>query len=112
MLYPFVGKGKAVKIFGSDLFENKDLLPLMLQLLGRAESKPMECVGTFDEMRAAFYLSQKVSADNNSYLLEYFIKNILPKYPKLESQSKKILLSWNNKNNLPKYANAILKKSI
>jgi len=112
MLYPFIGKDAAVNIFGSDLFENEKLLPVMLELLGQAEQKPMECVGTFEEMRAAFYLSLIKAEGDRPYLLEYFEKNIMPKYPRIAAQSKKILLAWTNKHNLSKGLAAALAKNI
>lgn len=102
MIYPFVGKETAVKIFGHNLFDDKNLLPLMMELSGQAESKPMECVGTFDEMRAAFYLSLDKTSGVKPFLLEYFQKNIMPEYPQIKEQSQKILSSWTNKHNLPK----------
>lgn len=109
MLYPFIGKEKAIEIFGVDLFENKKLLPLMLGLLGESETKPMECVGTFEEMRAAFYFSSRNNAADKSYLLDYFRQNIAPKYPRIAAQSEKILTSWTNKHNLPKSMAAAFK---
>lgn len=112
MLYPFVGQAEAIKIFGGNLFENKNLLPVMLQLLGEGKSKPMECVGTFEEMRAAFYMSLRKSEGEIPYLLKYFEQNIASKYPRLEAQSKKIITAWTNKNNLPKGLAAALKKNI
>jgi len=112
MLYPFIGKERAVKIFGADLFNNKNLLPLMLGLLGESEAKPMECVGTFEEMRAAFYFSSQKAADDKSYLLEYFRQNVAPKFPEIGARSKKILASWTDKNNLPKPLRAAVKTAL
>jgi len=110
MIYPFAGKQTAVKIFGGDLFNNEGLLPTMRELLGQAESKPMECVGTFEEMRAAFYFSLQACAGEKPVLLDYFQKKILPGYLHIKIQSKKIMAAWSNKNNLPKKPAAILKK--
>jgi len=85
-LYPFVDEKNLIKIFGENLFENKNLLPVMLQLIGeekfkpRSENlttppnkigrgniakqvkfllrgKPFECVGTKKESLVAFYLA-------------------------------------------------------
>ncbi|MFA6375814.1 MAG: hypothetical protein WCX69_00230 [Candidatus Paceibacterota bacterium] len=111
MIYPFAGKEAAVKIFGGDLFDNNGLLPTMRELLGQTESKPMECVGTFEEMRAAFYFSLQVCAGEKPALLDYFQKKILPEYPRIGIQSKKIMAAWTSGNNLPKKLAAMLKKS-
>jgi hypothetical protein len=103
-LYPFVGK-KVIEIFGKNLFEDKKLLPLMLQLIGQRKFKPFECVGTKKESQIAFYLSWKKYRErfsvNLPFLLKYFQKNILPKYQNLEKEAKKLLNSWNKKHFLP-----------
>lgn len=106
MLYPFAGKKEIVKIFGKDIFEDRNLLPLMAQMLGESTCKPFECVGTFAETRAAFYLSLETAKGENEnnlpVLLRVFEKEFLPKYGNMEKQSKKILSSWNKNHNLPK----------
>jgi 7-cyano-7-deazaguanine synthase in queuosine biosynthesis len=55
-LYPFIGE-RVIKIFGKNLFEDKKLLPLMLQLIGKKKFKPFECVGIKKESFLAFKLS-------------------------------------------------------
>ena len=129
-LYPFVDKKELLKIFGKNLFEDKKLLPVMQELIGERKFKPFECVGTKKESLIAFYLSWKkcggraeVPAEGRRvegglesaklpFLLRYFGENILPKYPNLEKESKKIMNSWNNQNNLPKEFERVLKKVI
>jgi len=113
MLYPFVGEKQAIKIFGKNFFENKELLPLMGQLLGEAEAKPFECVGTFAETRVAFYLSliakKKEDPDDLPVLLRVFEKKFLPKYGNMKSKSGKILLSWDKAHCLPQKLEAALR---
>jgi hypothetical protein len=105
ILYPFIEEKKLVKIFKKNLFENKNLLPIMQQLIGERGFKPFECVGTKKESLVAFYLAlcsfmrRKIKL---SFLLKYFEKKILLKYKNLEKESKKILNSWNNQHNIPK----------
>jgi 7-cyano-7-deazaguanine synthase in queuosine biosynthesis len=55
-LYPFIGE-RVIKIFRKNLFEDKKLFPLMLQLIGKKKFKPFECVGTKKESFLAFKLS-------------------------------------------------------
>jgi len=103
MLYPFLEKKEIMKIFGKDLFADKELLRLMKQLIGIEKTKPLECVGTRKESLVAFYLSwKKTKQKNKPFLLKYFEKKILPKFFNLEKESEKILNSWNKENNLPK----------
>ena len=122
ILYPFLKGKKLVKIFNENLFEKKELLPIMKELIGESKYKPLECVGTKKECLAAFFLSYKKyiskisigdTYGNLPVLLKYFQNKILPKYPKLklENKSKKILNSWNNQNNLPKILDRALKKA-
>jgi len=113
MLYPFIGKARSVKIFGKNIFENKKLLPLMAALLGEGKKKPFECVGTFEETRAAFYLSlvaaKRESHDNLPVLLRIFEKKFLPKYGDMKLKSGKILLSWDKNHHLPEKLEATLR---
>jgi hypothetical protein len=109
MLYPFIGKESAVKIFGKDLFDDRSLLPLMLELCGRAGCKPFECVGTLQETLAAFCLSLAASGGQKPYLLDYFKENILGANPDIKAMPKMIFASWNKKHNIPKDLAAILK---
>lgn len=103
-LFPFIGRHETAKILGKNLFEDANLIPLMSELLGESVCKPFECVGTFDEARAAFYLSRERSKDEGGglpVLLARFQKEYLPKYRGIEKNVPKIMSSWNGKNNLP-----------
>jgi len=125
-LYPFIDKEKLVKIFGQNLFEKKELLSLMKELIGIEKFKPFECVGTKKETLTAFYLSWKKTnrIGEEPILLKYFKNKILPRtirkgfirglsrYPKLEKESRQIITSWNKKHNLPKNFIKYLKKSL
>jgi len=108
ILYPFVGD-KLIKVFGKNLFLNKNLLPIMEELIGERGFKPFECVGTQKESLAAFYLSWRRSKEKRG-LLKYFEEKILPKHPNLEKESEKILSSWNSQNNLSREFENILEK--
>ncbi|MBT9148438.1 MAG: hypothetical protein DDT32_02212 [Syntrophomonadaceae bacterium] len=100
ILYPFLKEKGWLKIFRKNLFNDKKLLPLMQQLIGKRGFKPFECVGTKKESLVAFYLSWKKNKEEKTSfpaLLKYFQNKILQKYPNLEKESKKILNSSNNK---------------
>ncbi len=117
ILYPFIERNKMKKIFKQDLFENKNLLNILKELIGEKGIKPFECVGTHEESLIALYLSWKKTTETRSplsplsFLLEYFEKEILPKYGErpLERKSKAILESWNKYHNLPSDFERILK---
>jgi len=101
ILYPFVSKDELLSIFGSDLFEKKELLTILKELIGEKEVKPFECVGTRKEALVALYLSYKKGED--SYLLKYFEKNILPKRDDWETMVVEVMDHWNKKNFILKY---------
>lgn len=105
-LYPFLGKERIIRIFGKNLFENENLLPLMRSLIGAdpGSAKPFECVGTRRETLAAFYLSFEKEKDSKDLpvLLRYFRDSVLPKNPGAEKAAAAVMSSWDSKNNVPK----------
>jgi UDP-N-acetyl-alpha-D-muramoyl-L-alanyl-L-glutamate epimerase len=56
LLYRYLGQEQTATIFGAELFDREELVGIARDLLGEGEHKPLECVGTFDESRAAFRL--------------------------------------------------------
>ena len=56
LLSPFLEKDELINIFGKNLFEDKNFLPLFKDILGFGKLKPFDCVGTFEESKAALYL--------------------------------------------------------
>lgn len=106
VLYPFMDEEKIIKIFGQNLFENKDLLKTAEELTGERPMKPLECVGTRKESRAAFYLSLvkfcQGSPDSKlPALLVHFGKKIAAKNKNLDRETTEVFKNWDKKNNLP-----------
>lgn len=116
VLYPFLKKKELLKIFGKNLFNNKNLLPMMRQLTGERGFKPLECIGTKKESLAAFYSSWKrdkeLPPQKLPFLLNYFEAKILTKYPNLEKELEVIMDSWNNRHNLPGCFKKILQNNL
>ena len=109
ILAPFLYKEKEVKIFGNDMFENKELLNTFIELCGYGETKPFECVGTFDEINYAVsktIISLKEKGEKLPYLLEYYDNNYEVKV------DDSILSYYNNNNNLPEEYSKILKERL
>ncbi len=102
VLYPFLKEKELLKIFKKNLFGDKNLLPIMQELIGESGTKPFECVGTQKESLVAFYLSWKKNK-SKPFLLEYFERKILPKHKNLDKVSRELLASWNKENYLPKH---------
>lgn len=72
ILSPFISLDKLEKIFGKNLFNDTELLPIFKQLSGLSEEKPFDCVGTIREVRAALDYTARNNKRNKSYLLNYF----------------------------------------
>jgi hypothetical protein len=71
MLAPFVSKTELVNTFGKNLFADETLLPLYQELLGLKNFKPFECVGTPNEVRAAFTLASRNAEYTNDTIMRF-----------------------------------------
>lgn len=105
ILSPFLYKDNLVDIFGEDLYENKDLLNIFIELCGYSDKKPFECVGTYSEVRYAISLVIN-KFDNLPYLLQYYKDN----YP-LELNHDYIN-DFNDENNIPNEFLNIVKEEL
>ena len=111
-LYPFVETKQLLNIFGSNLFEDQALIPIMEELVGDRRFKPFECVGTTKESLAAFYLSLRKTHPPLPALLKHFRQHIAKKHPDLYQSSKKIMSSWNTQNFVPKSLDTALRNAM
>ncbi len=102
ILSPFLTKAELTNIFGVDLYNNQELLETFVELLGYSNTKPFECIGTYNEVRLAVSLAIKNYNGDLPYLLKYYQEN----YP-LELDVS-ILKSFNEENNLTKEFRDIL----
>ncbi|MFA5431621.1 MAG: hypothetical protein WC319_01910 [Candidatus Paceibacterota bacterium] len=102
ILYPFISSDELFSIFNDDLFDKKELLPTLKELIGEKEVKPFECVGTRKEALVALYLAYKKNPER-PVLLKYFEKEILPKHKDWEKMSLEVMDYWNKKNFIPAY---------
>lgn len=76
LLSPFLYKEKLLNIFGEDIFDNSNMLPIFIDLLGKGVRKPFDCVGTFEEVNYAITKTiQKLEKKNLPYLLNYYFNN-------------------------------------
>lgn len=64
ILSPFMPKEKLISIFGQNLFLNLEILVALRDILGFGRVKPFDCVGTYDEAKAAFYMSREKFRDD------------------------------------------------
>lgn len=95
LLAPFIKKKQLTNIFSKDLFSLEKLLLIYKQLLGLEGIKPFECVATIDESRFALYLTWQKKEYENSFLINLFKKEILPKLKNIDTLKNKILSTGN-----------------
>ena len=110
ILSPYLYKEKLLNIFGEDMFEKQDLLSTFIELTGNGDTKPFDCVGTFEEVNYA--LSKTIQNIENSgndlpYLLKYYKKHF-----NLINLNDDLTKKYNNENNLNEEQNDILRKEV
>lgn len=79
ILAPFMTKEALFGIFGHHLLENKELEPILIELLGLTDKKPFECVGTVQEVRwsmKALVAKYEAAGEALPYLAQVFIKRL------------------------------------
>src|SRR6266705_6207043 len=77
-MYPFAPRSALVHIFGGDLFDRDETIPILRELAG-LEIKPFECVATTAEIVAALALAiakLKPGCGPLPAVLEYAVQNI------------------------------------
>lgn len=110
ILSPFLYKEKLVNIFGVDMFEKENLLQIFLELTGNGETKPFECVGTYEEVNFAISKTiQNIENRNEElpYLLQYYKNNY-----ELSDTAIDITKRYNEENNLNDEQNNLLRKEV
>ena len=74
LLSVFLEREDLINIFGKNLFDDKNLLPLFKDILGFGKLKPFDCVGTFEESRAALFLARE--RFKNDFAVKEFLARI------------------------------------
>jgi hypothetical protein len=113
-LRPFLDKSAILGIFGQDLLANTALIDLATELLGRATTKPFECVGTVAETEAAFALcleAERRETGATPPLLGLLIaRGLIPTSG--PDAARVILDAWNPEHALPPDLEAILRADL
>lgn len=93
ILSPYVTAIQLKKIFSKNLFDDPNLTPVFDKLVGNADNKPFECVGTLNDVNAALLITLKnFKSKKLPALLEHyqnsaaFFKNKDLKISKLEKE--------------------------
>ncbi|MFT7184322.1 MAG: UDP-N-acetylmuramoylalanine--D-glutamate ligase [Oceanicoccus sp.] len=79
ILSPFMNRERLVEIFGKDLLKDKKLKTLYSELIGEANFKPFECVGTPDEVKTALnWASESEFKVDREDLMVFHKEHLLP----------------------------------
>jgi hypothetical protein len=108
-LFPFLPSPVMYKIFKRNLFEQKNLVPILEELVGKRVCKPFECVGTRKESATAFALCvQRYRKEKKPlpFLLAHFEK--ISKHSRIAS-GKSILRAWNSNHAIPSFLERIVR---
>jgi len=100
ILSPFLSHDELVRIFGSDMSNDKDLLPVFEELNGTAPVKPFECVGTVGEVRTCV----DVMNDREGTIFE--------SSPHPDVALSELLKNFNKENFLPERFVGVLKSAL
>ncbi|MFH0856325.1 MAG: UDP-N-acetylmuramoyl-L-alanine--D-glutamate ligase [bacterium] len=79
MFSTFLSKKELQEIFNKNLFDDKELFPIFNYLLGFGKLKPFDCVGTFEEMRVAFYMAAK--KHKNAAAIKKYLPDVIKNLP-------------------------------
>lgn len=98
MLSAFLPKDKTLEIFGQNLFANEALLQTYKELLGIADTKPFDCVGTPEEVQVALYLASQKKEYENDAIMKFFQNELLPTIKNIDKLKEKVLELSENHN--------------
>lgn len=110
ILSAFLDTEELIKIFGSNLLDDNELLFYFDQLCGIEDGKPFECVGTLDEVNTALHMAVNKYEENNiPVLLRHYMNS--NKYSKIEYRSaERLLPQFNEQHFLEEPFLSLLKK--
>lgn len=111
-LRPFVSDADIQRIFGQELYNRENLLPLYKELLGIQGIKPFECVGTNEEVAYAMYLYYENIKDHSQFspIMDFFRIELLPTLSpsQLLMLEKKLFTTTSEDTNIPSMYHEII----
>ena len=103
LMNTFVDEETMINIFGENLLDKKEMLKYFLELLGKEESKPFECIGTISEVTFAVNSIIRKSSEL-PFLLKYYKENYIVSEPNYE-----MISSINEENNVSEHLMTLIK---
>ncbi|MDE5764592.1 MAG: hypothetical protein K2I00_06460 [Ruminococcus sp.] len=115
ILSPFVSRNELTGIFGKDLLNDVSMEKYFVELIGKSEHKPFECVGSISEVNLAVSLAIKKYHEENQklpFLFEKYISMELYSPDTIDERNKKICSGFSENNLLPEQFRNILIKEM
>lgn len=115
ILSPFLSTGELLSIFGRDMLNDPAMETYFLELIGRSEHKPFECVGSIDEVNLSVSLAVRNMLENNEELPFLFKKYVeLGSYcpETIDEKNKAYCAGWSENNLLPEEFKIILRSEM
>lgn len=115
ILSPFLSRRELTEIFGKDLLNDENMQEYFIELIGKSEHKPFECVGSIAEVDLAVSLAiEKIKKSGGELPLLFKIYEEMGLYqPETISQRNEAVCGgFSSSNLLPPEFEAILKKEM
>lgn len=118
MLSQFLDEDKMIKIFGENLLNKESLRQTFIELIGKGDNKPFDCVGTYEEINYSLcsHILKCKNKDSMPILLnEYFnneYNNNIDSVKKVVEENREKLLKGYCNNNLPTKFEELLKNEL
>jgi UDP-N-acetylmuramoylalanine--D-glutamate ligase len=74
LLSAFLTRDELLNIFKKNLYQDQTLAPLFRDIFGLGRIKPFDCVGTFEESKAAFLMGSPKFEDD--FIVRHFLKKV------------------------------------
>lgn len=105
ILSPFLDLDYLTDVFGKNLLADEKLLDIFLELLGKKDTKPFECIGTIEEVTYAVSKAIIKNQGNLPYLLKYYQEHF-------EIMTKDLLQEYNQEHLVPLNFEMIIKRQM
>lgn len=107
LLAPFLSSEELISIFGRNLLEDPELKSMLFELTGQAGMKPLECVGTHEEVCAALDEIADQYQEDSPLLVREYTSSLRPKASSIEA----LLKAHNEKHLVPQQLLPLLDQS-
>lgn len=115
ILSPFLSRSEIKEIFGKDMLDDESFSDYFIELIGKSEHKPFECVGSIDEVNLAVSLAIRRMENNGEELPKLFniYKQTGSYTPEtIDERNEACCSSFNNNNLLPEEFRRVLTKEM